>query len=320
MVTLGIFCVTMLFSVDHVVHAQASFCSSRISTLDCSTPVVGTGQSEYAQRRIQCTRFCERDDQCEFNTTSNTCEPTALTGLETQVERVCASLVTPAQTTQCRSGNRAQCVQLCEQNAAGVNCALREDFTCGVDLTAPSEVVDCKSKQNEQSCVSVACFWFATEDTCYARTDTTVCPKLTTKSLCEDPKVGSSVCKWNQTTSKCQTPFQAGISAQYGVPPGYDGPLPACAFDGSCRNVNDLVLLGVRIAKWLFGFIGVLAFGVFIAGGVMMIISFGNTERFKQGQGLLVGAVIGIAIVFGAFILVDFILDALGVSAQFRAI
>ena len=52
-------------------------------------------------------------------------------------------------------------------------------------------------------------------------------------------------------------------------------------------------------------------------GGLFMIVSFGNAERFKKGQQILVAAVIGMIISFSAFLLVNYILEALNVSDYF---
>ncbi len=52
----------------------------------------------------------------------------------------------------------------------------------------------------------------------------------------------------------------------------------------------------------------------------MIIISFGNAEKVKKGQQILVGAVIGLVIVFSAYIMVDFVLDALNVRDEFRGV
>lgn len=103
-------------------------------------------------------------------------------------------------------------------------------------------------------------------------------------------------------------------------PDGYDGPLPDCAFDGTCRNVNDLLTLIVNWGQRIFGLIGSFALVMFIYGGFTMILSAGNSEKVKKGRDILVAAVIGLTIAFSAYLLVDFILDALKVSDEFRGI
>ncbi len=109
-------------------------------------------------------------------------------------------------------------------------------------------------------------------------------------------------------------------TSDYKMPAGYDGPLPECAFDGSCRNVNDLLRVAIKGGEIALGFIGTFALAFFVYGGFMMIISMGNAERVKKGRDILVAAVVGIVITFSAYALVNFILDALAVSSGFRLI
>lgn len=101
---------------------------------------------------------------------------------------------------------------------------------------------------------------------------------------------------------------------RYGVPPGYNGPLPECAFSGTCRDVNKLLELAINIGEWLFKIIGSLGFVFFIYGGFSMVISFGNAEKFKKGRQILVAAIIGMIIAFGAYAIVKFLLESLGVQ------
>ncbi len=115
-------------------------------------------------------------------------------------------------------------------------------------------------------------------------------------------------------------PTVADIEAQYGAPDGYEGPLPDCAFKGTCRDVNKLLHIFIRFGEMTLGIIGTFAFVFFIYGGMMMILSMGNAEKVKQGRDILVSAVIGIVIAVSAYIFVEFMLDALNVSEEFRGI
>jgi uncharacterized membrane protein YgaE (UPF0421/DUF939 family) len=45
-----------------------------------------------------------------------------------------------------------------------------------------------------------------------------------------------------------------------------------------------------------------------------MILSFGSAEKFKKGQQILVAAVVGMIIAFGAYALVKFLLESIGVQ------
>lgn len=110
------------------------------------------------------------------------------------------------------------------------------------------------------------------------------------------------------------------LEGQYGVPDGYKGPLPACAFSGTCRKTNDLLELLINIAKFLFSIIGVVAFAAFVYGGFMMIFSFGNSDKVGQGKDAMVAAVVGLIIAFGAYMIINFILNTLQVTSEFRGI
>ena len=108
---------------------------------------------------------------------------------------------------------------------------------------------------------------------------------------------------------------------RYGVPKGYVGPLPACSFSyKGCRDINDFLTFFINLGKTLFEVIGTFAFVMFIYGGFTMILSMGNAEKVKKGQEFLVAALVGIIIAFGAYLMIDFVLDALQVGKDFRAI
>lgn len=110
------------------------------------------------------------------------------------------------------------------------------------------------------------------------------------------------------------------LEDRYPVPAGYTGPLPDCAFHGTCDDVNDLLTLAINIGKWIFGLLGTFALAMFVYGGFTWILSGGNPERVKQGKSIVVAAVTGLIIAFGAYVLINFLLDALTVKDAFRGI
>ena len=95
------------------------------------------------------------------------------------------------------------------------------------------------------------------------------------------------------------------------------GLLIPCAATGDCDNINDLVLQAIVIAEFLIGIAGSIALVMFVYGGLQYITSFGSAEKKKKGQGVLVGAVVGLIITFSAFLLIQFVMNALGVSSYF---
>lgn len=212
---------------------------------------------------------------------------------------------------------------------------------------------DCNNKYSIQSC-----FYYSGK--CYDKSDASACPKLNQdfcnntkggfscawignacvssgtatcekRSLAECTKDKSCVLFENAcATYATLTPEQKQkiltnstndyLKTQYPVPEGYKGFLPPCAFSGTCDNINDLLQLMINVAKFAFGFIGTVAFAMFVYGGFTMVLSMGNADQVKKGREVLVAAVIGIIIAFSAYILIDFVLDALNASNQFRAI
>lgn len=122
------------------------------------------------------------------------------------------------------------------------------------------------------------------------------------------------------TTTPADAITSEYLKGRYKMPTGYKGPIPECAFSGTCRSTSDLVILLINIAKFLFSLIGVVAFAAFIYGGFMMIFSFGSSEKVSQGKDAMVAAVVGLVIAFGAYLIINFILNALGVDAAFKGI
>ncbi len=147
---------------------------------------------------------------------------------------------------------------------------------------------------------------------CSSLYDASICGNLTQPNCAR-----SNVCNWR--TDRCLSQLESNLSNQY-IVTNTGNILPPCAFDGTCNDVEDLIGVVINITREILKYIGVLAFVFFIVGGGTMIASFGNPERFKKGQQILVAASVGLVISLTAFVLVSFILTSLGVSDAFRII
>lgn len=111
------------------------------------------------------------------------------------------------------------------------------------------------------------------------------------------------------------------LKEKYKTPSGYLSKiLPACAFSGTCRSLQDLLILGINIAQFLFSLIGTIAFVMFVYGGFRMMLSMGRQDGIQQGKDAMVHAVIGIVISFSAYLIISFVLNILNVGSDFRAI
>lgn len=98
--------------------------------------------------------------------------------------------------------------------------------------------------------------------------------------------------------------------------------IPKCALqdpgqgvdEGECRSVSVFVTLLINIANYLFTFVGALALLFFIYGGFTLILSRGSTDQVKKGKDIMVAAIVGLIIVFGAYMLVRFLGEAVGLK------
>jgi hypothetical protein len=86
--------------------------------------------------------------------------------------------------------------------------------------------------------------------------------------------------------------------------------LPPCTSSGDC-GFNDFILLGVNLTKMILGIVGSLALLFFIYGGIMFLIAGGSSEMIGKGKKIITNAVIGVALVLGAWIIVNFAIAAM---------
>lgn len=101
--------------------------------------------------------------------------------------------------------------------------------------------------------------------------------------------------------------------AQGNIPSMVDGLSEDCRASGTCE-LNDIVGLSVDYYRNIFGMIGSLALLIFIVGGIMFLISGGNKEKIKNAKNLLIGAVIGLIIIFTSYMIIHFVVTSLGYS------
>ena len=79
-------------------------------------------------------------------------------------------------------------------------------------------------------------------------------------------------------------------------------------------ELNDFVELIIRASDLILRFVGSLALLFFIYGGLMFLLSSGNTEQVSKAKGIIKAAVIGLIIVFASFLIISFVLSALDVD------
>lgn len=91
------------------------------------------------------------------------------------------------------------------------------------------------------------------------------------------------------------------------------GALPAQAATLSSPLGDSLsipILIG-RVIGVLLGISGSAALIMFVWGGFLWLTSSGKPDQVKKGRDTLIWAVIGLVVIFSAYVLVSFILSAL---------
>ncbi len=91
--------------------------------------------------------------------------------------------------------------------------------------------------------------------------------------------------------------------------------LPECTKTGNC-TIADIVQTGVNFASFVMGLSAALFFAVFIYGGAMYLLSFGDEKRVKTGREAIKGAAIGIIFVLGAWTIVQLLVKGLGANVS----
>ena len=86
-----------------------------------------------------------------------------------------------------------------------------------------------------------------------------------------------------------------------------------CYCCGNC-GLNDIVNIFINAADYLFGVLGALALLFFIYGGLVWLTSGGSAGQIDKGKKILIGAVIGMALALGAWLIIKFLITALGVT------
>lgn len=77
-------------------------------------------------------------------------------------------------------------------------------------------------------------------------------------------------------------------------------------------GTTDVNVLVGGIIRSVLGVVGVIALVVIIYGGFEMLTSAGNEERVERGREALLWAVIGIAVIFGSYGILQAVLNILG--------
>jgi len=83
-----------------------------------------------------------------------------------------------------------------------------------------------------------------------------------------------------------------------------------CRDSGSC-TLNDLLQVFVNIGTFVLGISGSAVLFVFVYGGFKWLFSRGESKWIQEGKDAMTGAAIGLMIIFGSYVALNFIISGL---------
>jgi len=83
-------------------------------------------------------------------------------------------------------------------------------------------------------------------------------------------------------------------------------------------QLNDFVSIATWAAQWILGIIGSLTLLMFIYGGFIFLISGGSKEKISEAKKIITAAIIGLIIVFASYMIIRFVVGALGMEWEGR--
>ncbi|HLD61121.1 MAG TPA: pilin [Patescibacteria group bacterium] len=209
-------------------------------------------------------------------------------------------------------GCPADCVQdlndQCQAQSSNPRCLCYDDLEkITADNYKDSSVVDkIETSACEEKVVNDCAEQIKKQDgTRYSK-----CQFFPNNTACEDER--------NLWLKKKQARLESGEKTERGMGATVSRVIPNCLFEdklsAECRDVSIFVVLLINITRYLFGIIGSLALAYFIYGGFTLILSEGNDEKVTKGKDIMVAAVIGLIVAFGAYVLVQFLGEVIGAT------
>jgi hypothetical protein len=79
-------------------------------------------------------------------------------------------------------------------------------------------------------------------------------------------------------------------------------------------GMTEQLLIG-QVINTVLGVVGSLALVMFIYGGLTWMTAQGNNEKIQKGKDILMWAALGLVVIFSAYAMVRFILEALNINS-----
>ncbi len=106
----------------------------------------------------------------------------------------------------------------------------------------------------------------------------------------------AATCTHESQTENCDNAECAGVEA--GI---MEGVCTVCWEQGKC-SLDDFLVVFVNVADYILGIVGSLALLLFVIGGLYLLVAQGESSKIQKGKNFIIGAVVGLVIVFGAYI------------------
>ena len=90
--------------------------------------------------------------------------------------------------------------------------------------------------------------------------------------------------------------------------------LVTCGDNGACTWADFEEMIGNIVHFILFTIVPVVAGLMFVIGGIVLLVSGGSPELKNLGKNIMLTTIIGTVIAYGAWVIIDFILKAIGHS------
>jgi hypothetical protein len=84
----------------------------------------------------------------------------------------------------------------------------------------------------------------------------------------------------------------------------------ACRSNGDC-SLDDVLQVFSNVAIFILGISGTVVLFAFVYGGFCWIFSHGESNWVERGKDTMIGAVIGLCIIFGSYVALNFIVSGL---------
>ncbi len=85
-------------------------------------------------------------------------------------------------------------------------------------------------------------------------------------------------------------------------------------YEEGTYELNDFVILAIKVSRWILGIVGSLSLIMFIYGGIMFLISAGSSDTIGKARKIIIAAVVGLIIVFASWLIIKFVMQSMGLN------